>query len=162
MIVAVNGLTTFLWFDTEALEAAQFYVDLFPESRMGSVSYYQTDAQKPAGSVLTVEFELFNRPFVALNGGPQFPHTEAVSFQVACGSQDDVNRVWNSIVSNGGTEGMCGWCKDRWGVSWQVIPAALPRALQGLDGYDSKYAFDAMMKMTKIIVDDLAPRTTSS
>lgn len=158
----VSSLTTFLWFDTEALEAAQFYVDLFPGSHMGNVSYYPANAQRPEGSVLTVEFELFGRSFAALNGGPEFPHSEAVSFQVACESQEDVDRVWNAIVSNGGTESMCGWCKDRWGVSWQVIPSALPRALQGLDGYDSNFAFAAMMKMTRIIVKDLAPTTESS
>ena len=160
--MTVTGLTTFLWFDTEALEAAQFYVELFPGSRMGNVSYYQADAQRPEGSVLTVEFELFGRPFAALNGGPQFPHSEAVSFQVTCDTQNDVDRVWNAIVGGGGRESMCGWCKDRWGVSWQVIPTALTRALQGLDGYDSKYAFEAMMKMTKIVVADLAPASRES
>lgn len=153
---AIN-LTTYLWFDTEALEAAQFYVSIFPESRLGAVSHYQADAQRPEGSILTVEFELFGRPFAALNGGPEFPHSEAVSFQVTCESQDDVDRIWDALVSNGGTESMCGWCKDRWGVSWQVIPTALTRALQGLDGYDSKYAFAAMMKMSKIIVAELSP-----
>jgi len=160
--VAVTNLTTFLWFDTEALDAAQFYVDLFPGSRLGDISYYQADAQRPEGSVLTVEFELFGRPFAGLNGGPEFPHSEAVSFQVACDSQEDVDRIWSAIVSNGGSESMCGWCKDRWGVSWQVIPTALTRALQGLDGYDSKYAFEAMMKMSKIVVADLAPVSRES
>ena len=160
--MTVSGLTTFLWFDTEALEAAQFYVELFPGSRMGNVSYYQADAQRPEGSVLTVEFELFGRPFAALNGGPQFPHSEAVSFQVTCDTQNDVDRVWNAIVGGGGRESMCGWCKDRWGVSWQVIPTALTRALQGLDGYNSKYAFEAMTKMTKIVVADLAPVSRES
>jgi predicted 3-demethylubiquinone-9 3-methyltransferase (glyoxalase superfamily) len=155
--VAVTDLTTYLWFDTEALEAARFYVQLFPGSSLGNVSCYQSDAQRPEGSVLTVEFELFGRPFAALNGGPEFPHSEAVSFQVACDTQEDVDRIWDALVSNGGTESMCGWCKDRWGVSWQVIPKALTRALQGLDGYDSKIAFDSMMQMSKIIIKDLAP-----
>lgn len=155
--VGATNLTTFLWFDTEAEDAAKFYVDLFPGSRLGEVSYYQTDAQRPRGSVLTVEFELFGRPFAALNGGPQFPHTEAVSFQVVCESQEDVDRLWIALTSNGGSESMCGWCKDRWGVSWQVIPAALSRALQGLDGYDSEYAFKAMMGMSKIVIADLRP-----
>ena len=155
--MAAQNLITFLWFDTEALEAAKFYVELFPGSRLGDVSYYQADAQQPEGSVLTVEFELFGRPFAALNGGPHFPHSEAVSFQVACDTQEDVDRIWDAIVGNGGSESMCGWCKDRWGVSWQVIPTALTRALQGLDGYDSKYAFEAMMKMSRIVVADLSP-----
>jgi len=154
--VAVQGLTTFLWFDNDALDAAEFYVGLFPGSRLGEISYYQADAQKPQRSVLTVEFELFGQSFAALNGGPQFPHSEAVSFQVSCDSQDDVDRIWDAIVSNGGSESMCGWCKDRWGVSWQVIPTALTRALKGLDGYDSESAFKAMMKMSKIVVADLS------
>ena len=154
--MAVQDLITFLWFDTEAEDAAKFYVNLFPNSRLGEISYYQADAQRPQGSVLTVEFELFGRPFAALNGGPQFPHSEAVSFQVTCDSQQDVDRIWDAIVSNGGSESQCGWCKDRWGVSWQVIPTALTRALQGLDGYDSAHAFRSMMKMSKIVIADLS------
>jgi predicted 3-demethylubiquinone-9 3-methyltransferase (glyoxalase superfamily) len=146
-----------LWFDNQALEAVQFYVGLFPGSRMGDVSYYQADAQMPAGTVLTVEFELFGRPFAALNGGPAFTHSEAVSFQVHCDTQDDVDRIWNTVVDSGGAASQCGWCKDRWGVSWQIIPEALGRALKGLDGYDSDYAFKAMMKMSKIVVADLKP-----
>ncbi len=155
--MAATGLTTYLWFEDQALEAATFYVGLFPQSKLGDISYYQADAQRPEGSVLTVEFELFGRPFAALNGGPQFPHSEAVSFQVSCETQEDVDRIWDAIVSNGGSESQCGWCKDRWGVSWQVVPAALGRALKGLDGYDGKYAFEAMMKMSRIIVADLRP-----
>ena len=155
--MAATGITTYLWFDNQALEAAQFYVGLFPGSRMGDVSYYHADAQMPAGSVLTVEFELFGRPFAALNGGPAFTHSEAVSFQVHCETQADVDRIWNTIVDSGGAASQCGWCKDRWGVSWQIIPEALSRALKGLDGYDSDYAFKAMMKMSKIIVADLKP-----
>lgn len=161
-LMAVRDLTTFLWYDTEALEAARFYVELFPGSHMGNVSYYPSDAQLPQGSVLTVEFELFGRPFAALNGGPRFPHSEAVSFQISCDSQEDVDRVWGAIVGNGGSESMCGWCKDRWGVSWQVIPTALTQALQGLDGYDSDFAVAAMLKMTKIIVKDLSPSSKSN
>ncbi|MGA1183702.1 MAG: VOC family protein, partial [Ilumatobacteraceae bacterium] len=153
--MAATSLTTYLWFDTQALDAAKFYVDLFPGSRLGEVSYYQADAQLPAGTVLTVEFELFGQPFAALNGGPAFSHSEAVSFQVNCETQADVDHIWNTIVNSGGSESQCGWCKDRWGVSWQIVPTALGRALKGLDGYDSDYAFRAMMKMSKIIVADL-------
>ncbi|MFZ9731472.1 MAG: VOC family protein, partial [Ilumatobacteraceae bacterium] len=155
--MAATSLTTYLWFDTQALDAAKFYVDLFPGSRLGEVSYYQADAQLPAGTVLTVEFELFGQPFAALNGGPAFSHSEAVSFQVNCETQADVDHIWNTIVNSGGSESQCGWCKDRWGVSWQIVPTALGRALKGLDGYDSDYAFRAMMKMSKIIVADLKP-----
>lgn len=155
--MAATGMTTYLWFDNQALEAASFYVDLFPGSRLGNVSHYQADAQQPEGSVLTVEFEIFGRPFAALNGGPQFPHSEAVSFQVSCETQDDVDRLWNALISEGGAESQCGWCKDRWGVSWQIIPTALDHALKGLDGYDSEYAFKAMMQMSKIVIADLRP-----
>ena len=155
--MTATNLTTYLWFDTEALDAANFYVNLFPNSRLGEISYYQADAQRPEGSVLTVEFELFGRPFAALNGGPEFPHSEAVSFQVACETQDDVDQIWDAIVNNGGEASECGWCKDRWGVSWQIIPTALTRALNGLDGYDSKYAFEAMMRMSKIVIAELRP-----
>ena len=155
--MTATNLTTYLWFDTEALDAANFYVSLFPNSRLGEISYYQADAQRPEGSVLTVEFELFGRPFAALNGGPEFPHSEAVSFQVACETQDDVDQIWDAIVNNGGEASECGWCKDRWGVSWQIIPTALTRALNGLDGHDSKYAFEAMMRMSKIVIAELRP-----
>jgi predicted 3-demethylubiquinone-9 3-methyltransferase (glyoxalase superfamily) len=153
--MAATSLTTYLWFDDQALEAATFYVGLFPGSRLGDVSHYRADAQRPAGSVLTVEFELFGRPFAALNGGPQFPHSEAVSFQVACDGQEDVDRLWHALIADGGSESRCGWCRDRWGVSWQIIPTALGRALRGLDGYDADYAFRAMMGMSRIIVADL-------
>ena len=157
--MAATQITTYLWYDGDALDAARFYVDLFPGSRMGEVSHYLADTeQHPAGTILTVEFELFGRPFAALNGGPQFPHSEAVSFQVACETQADVDRIWDAIIASGGTESQCGWCKDRWGVSWQIIPNALGRALRGLDGYDADYAFRAMMQMRRIVVADLAPR----
>lgn len=155
--MAVTSITPYLWFDTEALQAAEFYVGLFPGSSLGNVSRYQADAQLPEGTVLTVEFEILGRQFVALNGGADFPHTEAFSLQVSCETQQDADRIWDAIVSNGGSESMCGWCKDRWGLSWQVIPEQLGRALQGLDGYDSQYAFQAMMKMSRIIVADLKP-----
>ena len=156
--MTARTMTTFLWFDTEALEAATFYVNLFPQSQLGAISYYEAAAQRPAGSVLTVEFEIFGQPFAGLNGGPHFPHTEAVSFQISCEDQADVDFYWNEIVSNGGSESMCGWCKDRWGVSWQIIPTALTTALQGKDGYDAKFAFEAMMKMSKIVIADLSPQ----
>jgi len=157
--MAATQITTYLWYDGDALDAARFYVDLFPGSRMGEVSHYLADTeQHPSGTILTVEFELFGRPFAALNGGPRFPHSEAVSFQVACETQADVDRIWDAIIASGGTESQCGWCKDRWGVSWQIIPNALGRALRGLDGYDADYAFRAMMQMRRIVVADLAPR----
>lgn len=156
--MAATRMTTYLWFDTQALEAAKYYVNLFPQSRLGNISYYQAERSfHREGSVLTVEFEIFGQPFAALNGGPHFTHSEAVSFQVSCETQKDVDHLWNTIVADGGSESECGWCKDRWGVSWQIIPVELERALKGLDGYDSEYAFKAMMKMSKIVVAELRP-----
>jgi predicted 3-demethylubiquinone-9 3-methyltransferase (glyoxalase superfamily) len=153
--MAITGVTTFLWFDNEAADAAEFYVSLFPNSHIKSVSHYQKYAQKPAGTVLTVEFQIFGQSFAALNGGPQFPHTEAVSFQIGCDSQDEVDHIWNSLIANGGEESMCGWCKDRFGISWQVIPKILVELLSGGDKANSGKAFAAMMKMHKIDIAEL-------
>ncbi len=153
--MTVTGITTFLWFDDEAGEAAEFYVSLFPNSSIKSTSHYQKDAQKPEGTVLTVEFELFGQPFAALNAGPQFPHTEAVSFQIGCDTQEEVDYLWNSLTSNGGQESMCGWCKDRFGISWQVIPNVLGQLLSSSDREKSGRAFAAMMQMRKIDIAGL-------
>jgi predicted 3-demethylubiquinone-9 3-methyltransferase (glyoxalase superfamily) len=145
--MAIHEPVTFLWFDKQALDAATFYVGLFPDSRIVSVSHYQEGAQKPAGTVLTVEFTLMGRPWAALNGGPQFPHSEAVSFQVMVETQDEVDRLWDALVANGGEESMCGWCRDRFGVSWQVIPRALGQRLSDPDPDVSRHAWTAMMGM---------------
>ena len=153
--MAISGVTTFLWFDKEAEEAANLYVSLFPESRIGNISYYPEGSQLPAGTAMTVEFELFNQPFICLNGGPLFPHSEAVSFQIACDTQEEVDHLWNSLIANGGSEGQCGWCKDKFGVSWQIIPKALPQALSSSDPEISSRAMQAMMQMGKIIIADL-------
>ena len=150
--MAISPITTFLWFDDQALEAAEFYCSLFPDSKLGAISYYRADAQKPAGSVLVVEFELFGQPYAALNGGPEFPHSEAVSFQVRCDTQDEIDHLWDTIVDNGGQESMCGWCKDRWGVSWQIIPSMLSEVLSGADGGSADRAFAAMMQMRRLDV----------
>lgn len=153
--MAIKGLQTYLWFDEEALEAATFYVAIFPESRIINVSHYQADAQKPEGTVLTVDFEIFGQSFAALNGGPQFPHSEAVSFQLTCDTQAELDRVWNALIADGGRESMCGWCKDRFGISWQVIPANLGGLLASGDAIRSKQAFEAMMTMHKLDIDAL-------
>ena len=153
--MTISGVTTFLWFDDQALDAATFYVDTFPDSRLGAVTRYPAGAPMPEGSVLTVEFELFSRPFVALNGGPGFPHSEAVSFQVFCDTQAEVDSLWETITVNGGRESMCGWCQDRWGVSWQVVPHALFELLSSEDPAVSQKAHSSMMTMHKIIIDDL-------
>ncbi|MFM8814809.1 MAG: VOC family protein, partial [Actinomycetes bacterium] len=147
---------TYLWFDDEALEAAEFYTSLFPNGKINNVSYYQGGAPKPEGSVLVVEFEIFGRQFGALNGGPQFPHSEAVSFQVACDTQGEIDHLWNALISNGGAESQCGWCKDRFGVSWQIVATQLGELLGSDDPVKSKKAWEAMMQMTKIVIADLS------
>jgi predicted 3-demethylubiquinone-9 3-methyltransferase (glyoxalase superfamily) len=153
--MTVTGLTTFLWFDKEAEEAAEFYVSLFPQSRIGNISSYPEGSRLPAGTVMTIEFEIFGQSFTCLNGGPMFPHSEAVSFQVSCDTQEEVDHLWNSLIADGGAESQCGWCKDKFGVSWQIIPKGLSDALSSNDPDISSYAMQAMMKMGKIIIKDL-------
>jgi predicted 3-demethylubiquinone-9 3-methyltransferase (glyoxalase superfamily) len=153
--MAISGATPYLWFDDQALEAAEFYVSIFPDSRLGAVQYYLEGSPRPARSVLLVEFELMGRPFAALNGGPQFPHTEAVSFEVRCDTQEEIDRVWDALVANGGQESQCGWCKDRFGVNWQVTPTVLVDLLAGPDRAAAQRAWDAVMDMRRIVIADL-------
>ena len=153
--MAIDGVTTCLWFDDQAEEAAQFYVATFPESKVLSTSYYATDAQKPEGSVLTVDFELFGQRFLALNGGPHFTHSPAVSFQVFCDTQEEVDRLWDALVSDGGEESMCGWCNDRFGVSWQIIPRRLTELLSSAAADAARRTTERMMTMRKIVITDL-------
>lgn len=153
--MAIDGVTTCLWFDEQAEDAAQFYVATFPDSKILSRSYYATDAQKPKGSVLTVEFELFGKPFVALNGGSHFTHSPAISFQVFCDTQEEVDRLWDALVSDGGEESMCGWCSDRFGVSWQIIPRRLTELLSSPDAAVARRATERTMTMRKIVIAGL-------
>lgn len=153
--MAIDGVTTCLWFDDQAEEAAQFYVATFPDSKILSTSYYATDAQKPEGSVLTVELELFGQRFLALNGGPHFTHSPAISFQVFCDTQNEVDRLWDALVSGGGEESMCGWCSDRFGVSWQIIPRRLTELLSSADADVARRTTERMMTMRKIVIADL-------
>lgn len=144
--------TICLWFDTDALEAAQFYADTFPDSAVTSIFRAPTDYPGgTTGQVLTVEFTVLGIPCLGLNGGPTFTHTEAFSFQVATDDQEETDRYWNAIVGNGGAESECGWCKDRWGLSWQITPRALTDALAA-GGEEAGRAFAAMMTMRKIDV----------
>lgn len=149
----ITGLTTFLWFDEDALDAATFYTGLFPDSVLGAVSTYPDDhPHRPAGSVLSVDFTLFGQAFSAINGGPQFPHSEAVSFMVRCDTQDELDRIWDALVAEGGQESQCGWCKDRFGVSWQVVPSHLPDLL-------ARGAWPALMPMSRIDIAALEAAT---
>ncbi len=142
-------ITTCLWFDTEGEEAANYYVGLFPNSRITDVSRYGAGGPRPEGTVMTVAFELDGRSFVALNGGPEYQFTEAVSFQIACKTQEDVDRYWAELAA-GGEEGPCGWLKDRFGLSWQVIPDGLGDLLGDPDPGRSQRAMRAMMGMKKL------------
>lgn len=148
-------ITPFLWFDAQAEEAAQFYVSLFPDSTVDCVTRSPADTPSgPAGTALTVEFTLSGTRFVGLNGGPQFPFTEAVSFQIACTDQAEVDRLWTAL-SAGGSEGQCGWLKDRWGLSWQVVPTRLHELLADPDPARSRRAMEAMLRMRKISIAEL-------
>jgi predicted 3-demethylubiquinone-9 3-methyltransferase (glyoxalase superfamily) len=132
--VNVKTITPFLWFDTEAEEAAKFYVSIFRNSKLGTLSRYGNSAAKasgrPAGSAMTVEFELDGQKFVALNGGPAFRFNESVSFVVSCATQAEIDHHWEKLAA-GGAEVQCGWLKDKFGLSWQIVPSALPKLMQG-------------------------------
>jgi len=141
-----------LWFDTEAEEAAELYCSLFPNSRIVGRSHYGEGGPRAAGSVMTVDFELDGRPYVALNAGPDFPFTEAVSFQVSCEDQVEVDRLWDALLVGGGQESQCGWLKDRFGLSWQIVPQALPALLNDPDPERAQRAMAAMLTMTRLDV----------
>ncbi|MCB1337993.1 MAG: VOC family protein [Maritimibacter sp.] len=150
MTIAKN--TVCLWFDSEAEAAARFYAATFPDSEVRAVHRAPSDnPSTKAGAVLTVEFTVCGIPCLGLNGGPAFAQTEAFSFQIATDDQAETDRYWDAIVGNGGRESACGWCKDRWGVSWQITPRALSEAIAA-GGAEAKRAFDAMMDMTRIDV----------
>jgi len=150
MVIARN--TICLWYESEAEAAARFYAETFPDSSVDAV--HRAPADYPsgkAGDVLTVQFTVLGIPCVGLNGGPVFTQSEAFSFQVSTADQEETDRYWNAIVGNGGTESACGWCKDRWGLSWQITPRTLMEAMSA-GGDEAKRAFEAMLEMRKIDV----------
>ena len=143
--------TICLWYEGGALEAAKFYAATFPDSAVGAIHYAPSDYPSgKEGDVITVEFTVMGIACLGLNGGPMFKHNESFSFQVATDDQAETDRFWNAIVSNGGQENACGWCKDKWGLSWQITPRALTAAYTDPDRAAAKRAFEAMMTMTKI------------
>jgi predicted 3-demethylubiquinone-9 3-methyltransferase (glyoxalase superfamily) len=145
--------TICLWYDGTAVDAATFYARTFPNSAIGTVQRAPGDYPNgKQGDVLTVEFTVMGLPCLGLNGGPAFKHSEAFSFQVITDDQSETDRYWNAIVGNGGAQSQCGWCKDKWGISWQITPRALLEALGNPDRAAAKRAFDAMMGMKKIDV----------
>jgi 2-polyprenyl-6-hydroxyphenyl methylase/3-demethylubiquinone-9 3-methyltransferase len=146
-----------LWYEGAAAEAAGFYASVFPDTHMGEIQYAPGDyPDGRQGDVIVVLFDVMGIPCMGLNGGPQFPQSEAFSFQVLTEDQEETDRYWNAIVGNGGQESQCGWCKDKWGVSWQITPRILAEALSNPDRAASKRAFEAMMPMKKIDIAAIA------
>ncbi|HEV3471878.1 MAG TPA: VOC family protein [Actinomycetota bacterium] len=144
-----------LWFDSEAEDAANFYVSVFKDSEITDISHYGEAGPRPAGMVLTVSFKLFGQEFLALNGGPDFKFNEAISLSVSCESQDEVDDLWERLTADGGEPGPCGWLKDKYGVSWQIIPTRLPELLQDEDSEKANRVMQAMLKMGKIEISEL-------
>jgi predicted 3-demethylubiquinone-9 3-methyltransferase (glyoxalase superfamily) len=142
-------ITPNLWFDTEAEEAARFYTSIFEDSRIVNVTHYPESAPRAAGTVMTVEFELNGQRFVGINGGPQFTFDEAVSFQIDCETQEEVDEYWERLT-DGGEESMCGWLKDRYGLSWQVVPAGMEEVFADSDPKRAERAMQAMLGMKKL------------
>jgi len=148
-------ITPFLWFDSQAEEAAKFYTSVFKNSKIGTMARYGDAGPGPKGSVMTASFQIEGQDFVALNGGPHFKFTEAVSFVVSCESQEEVDYYWKNLIAGGGQESQCGWLKDKFGLSWQIVPTILSKLLQDKDAKKAQQVMKEMMKMKRIIVADL-------
>jgi predicted 3-demethylubiquinone-9 3-methyltransferase (glyoxalase superfamily) len=152
-------ITPFLWFDDKAEEAAKFYASIFKNSKVGKMSRYGKEGyeihRRPAGTAMTVDFEIEGQKFIALNGGPQFKFTEAVSFSVDCKTQEEVDRLWERLTEGGGEEGACGWLKDKYGLSWQINPTILGEMLADKDRKKAGRVMEAMLKMKKIDIKAL-------
>ena len=150
-----HTITPFLWFDTQAIEAAKFYCSVFVNSKLLTKIDYDNALTGEKGTVNAVTFEINGLRLTAFNGGPMFKFTEAASLYVDCETQEDVDYYWNKFISNGGTESRCGWLKDKWGLSWQIVPQILPRLLADPDRAKAGRAMQAMLKMNKIVIADL-------
>lgn len=148
-------IVTNLWFDTEAEEAANFYISVFKDGRIVNITHYTEAGPREAGMVMTVEFELMGQRFVAINGGPEFKFNEAISLQINCADQGEVDYYWQKLTADGGKEGQCGWLSDKYGLSWQVTPAGLEDVFSDADPEQAKRAMEAMLKMTKLDVEAL-------
>ncbi len=158
MQLAAKSIAACLWFDTQAEEAAKFYVSVFKNGKLGKISRYGKAGQdvhgKKEGSVMVVEFELNGQKFTALNGGPQFKFDEAVSFQVMCDTQEEIDYFWSKLTE-GGQEGPCGWLKDKYGLSWQVVPSVIPMMMTDPDGQKSDRVMNAFLKMKKLDLETI-------
>ena len=150
----MQKITTFLWFNNNAEEAARFYTSVFPNSKITSASRYPDNAPMPAGTALVVSFELSGQEFMALNGGPQFTFTEAISLMVRCETQAEIDELWSKL-SAGGQEGPCGWLKDQFGLSWQIVPTILERLMADKDREKANRTFKALMQMKKLDIAEL-------
>lgn len=151
----MQKITPFLWFDTEAEEAAKFYTSIFKNSKINHIARYGPAGPRPAGSVMTIGFQLEGQEFIALNAGPQFKFTEAISFVVNCETQREVDFYWEKLTEGGGEESMCGWLKDKFGLSWQVVPGILGKLMTDKDEAKAQRVMQAMLQMKKIIIADL-------
>lgn len=148
--MTADGFTTCLWFDGQAEEAAQYYTSVFKNSRLGRVTRYTEAGPGPAGTVVTVEFEINGQRFMGLNGGPEFKFNEAVSFQIDCEDQDEVDHYWERLTEDGGQGVACGWLRDKFGVAWQVVPTELTEMVTDHDSEKARRATEAMLSMTKL------------
>jgi predicted 3-demethylubiquinone-9 3-methyltransferase (glyoxalase superfamily) len=157
----MDRFITCLWFDDRGEEAARFYTSIFPNSKLGEIARYGSAGPRPEGMVMTVAFELNGQKFVALNGGPHFTFNEAISFQVMCADQDEVDKYW-SVLSEGGEEGPCGWLKDRFGLSWQIVPVRLPELLGDPDAERAQRVMATMLEMKKIEIGELERAATAA
>ncbi len=151
----MNKITPFLWFDTQAEEAMNLYISLFKNSKVISVSHNGEGGRMPAGTVFSVTFELDGQTVMAMNAGPEFKFTEAISFFVSCETQAEVDDIWEKLTADGGEEGQCGWLKDKFGLSWQIVPNGLGEALGNPDPEKAKRAMQAMLKMKKLDLEAL-------
>jgi predicted 3-demethylubiquinone-9 3-methyltransferase (glyoxalase superfamily) len=156
----MDAFTTCLWFDADGEEAAKFYTSIFPNSTVGKVTPYPNGTER-AGQTMTVDFILNGSKFVALNGGPQFSFNESISFQVPCEDQAEIDHYWTALIEGGGEESMCGWLKDKFGVSWQVVPTKLEDMMSSLDAAQAERAAQALFQMRKIIIADLEAAATA-
>ena len=155
----MQKITPFLWFDNQAEEAVKFYTSIFKDSKIGKITRYGEAGEKvagrPSGSVMTIEFEVEGQKFTALNGGPQFKFTESISFVVNCGTQEEVDYFWDKLTADGGQESQCGWLKDKFGLSWQIVPTVLIDMLHDKDSRKSEHVMQAMLQMQKIDIKKL-------
>ena len=155
MTTIAQKITPFLWYDNQAEEAANFYVSIFKNSKVGSVVRYGDAGPGPEGTVMIVSFQLAGQEFTALNGGPRFKFTEAISFVVNCETQEEIDHFWEKLTADGGQESMCGWLKDKFGLSWQIVPTDLPKLMQSGDAKKSERVMQAILQMKKLDIAKL-------